>query len=99
MNKKKPKIDYSKQVLEVLQELHTLYPSYSIGTHLSTVSEELGDMWGVSDKELHYVLSKYKAQLEMYVPQETIGDELEKIIEDGMNLSTSELLENQEDNG
>ena len=93
--KKKPKIDYSKQVLELLQELHTLYPSYSIGTHLATVSEELGDLWGASDKELLYSLTKYKAQLEMYVPRGPFSDEadIEKIIEDSKNLSLSSLLE------
>jgi len=97
--RKKPKIDYSKQVLEILQELHTLYPSYSIGTHLSTVSDELGDLWGASDKELYYSLTKYKAQMEMYIPRETFSDELEieKIIEDSKNLSASSLLEQTED--
>lgn len=86
MKKNKPK--HYTEILTVLQELKKSYPSYSMGKHLSTALDEYGDIWGISDKEMLFALTKYKAQMEMDVPHETGEEELDKIIEDGMNLSS-----------
>jgi hypothetical protein len=84
-------------VIHLLQELHTLYPSFNMCRHLSTALDGYNDTWGVSDKELLFALNKYKLQLEMDVPHEE-GEELEKIIHDGMNLKgLSSLLDEEED--
>ena len=92
------KPNYYADILEILQELHTLFPTSGVGKHLSTVADEYGgDLWGVSDKELFYALKKYKAQLELYCPHETNEQELQEIIKDGMNLSASSLLNNEEE--
>lgn len=91
------KPNYYNEILSSLQELKTQFPEYSMGKHLSTILDEYGDVWGVSDKELSYALTKYKAQLELYVPHETTDNELETIVKDAMNLSSSSLLNNEED--
>lgn len=86
MKKNKPK--HYTEILTTLQELKKSYPSYSMGKHLSTAFDEYGDIWGLSDKEMLFALTKYKAQMEMDVPHETDEEELDKIIKEGMNLSS-----------
>lgn len=73
------------KILHIFEEIHSLYPSYNLGRHIATMLDDCGDVWGTTDKELLFVLQKYKAQLEMDVPH-TEGSELDKIIRDGMNL-------------
>lgn len=84
---KKNKSSFYTDIIEIFKELKVLYPSYSMGKHISTALDDYGDIWGLSDKEIHYALTKYKAQMQMDVPHETGEDELKQIIEDGMNLS------------
>jgi hypothetical protein len=87
MKKNKPNL-YN-DIIEVLVELKTLYPSYSMGKHISTALDDYGDIWGLSDKEILYAFTKYKANMEMDVPHETNEEEIEEILKDGMNLSAS----------
>lgn len=82
---------YYTEIIDVLKELYKLYPSYRMGQHLSTALDEYGDIWGLTDKEIHFALLKYKVQMELDVPRETNEKELEKIIKDGMNLSLHSL--------
>ncbi len=83
-------------VIHILQELHSIYPSFNMGRHLATALADYNDFWGISDKELLFALQKYKAKLEMDVPY-TEGEELDRIIEGGMHISLSEILEEEED--
>lgn len=73
------------QIVKLLTELNTSFPQYNMGRHLATALDEYGDMWGLTDKELLFALTKYKAQLEMDV-QHTDDEELDEIIKQGMNL-------------
>lgn len=84
MKKSKPNL-YS-DILEVLKELKVLYPSYSMGKHISTALDDYRDIWGLSDKEVLYAFTKYKAQMQMDVPHETDEEELKQIMDDAMNL-------------
>jgi len=95
--KTKPKVEttYYEDIIQVLKELKKTYPSYRIGQHLSTALDDYGDIWGLTDKEIHYALTKYKAQMEMDTPRETSEEDIEKIIKDGLNLD----LSIEEDNG
>jgi hypothetical protein len=90
---KKP--NYYNKVLHILQELHTAYPQYNMGRHLSTALDEYGDVWGLTDKELKYALDKYKTQLEMDV-QHTDDKEIDDIIKQAMDLDN---ILKDEDNG
>ena len=90
---KKP--NYFNQLTSILHELHTAYPQYNVGRHLATALDEYGDIWGVSDKEMVFALTKYKNQLEMDVPH-TDDSEIDKIIKDGLDLDN---LFKEEDNG
>ena len=88
------KPNYYNDILSYLKELKTLFPDYSMGKHLSTIIDEYGDIWGITDKELAYALKKYKAQLEMYVP--THAEDIDEIIKDGLNLSTASLTQEED---
>lgn len=94
---KKTKQNYYKQIIEALTELKKLYPSYTIGKHLSTALDDYGDTWGLSDKEVLFALTKHKAKMELDVPHETDEEEINKIIEDGMNLSSLPSTYNEEE--
>lgn len=94
MKKNKPKL-YT-EILEVLKELKSLYPSYTIGKHLATALDDYGDTWGLSDKEVLFALNKYKAQMEMDVPHETDDEEIDKIIKDGLSLGSPSIEEDEE---
>jgi hypothetical protein len=93
MKKNKPNI-YT-DIINVLTELKSLYPSYTMGKHISTALDDYGDVWGLSDKELLFAFTKYKAQMEMDVPHETGEDELKQIMDDAMDLDS--ILKEKED--
>lgn len=93
MKKTKKKNTLYTEIIDILVELKTLYPSYTMGKHISTALDEYRDIWGLSDKEFLFALTKYKAQMEMDVPHETNEEEIEKIIKDGLNLSIHEVEE------
>jgi len=82
-------------VIHLLQELHTLHPTYTMAMHLATALDGYHDFWGVTDKELLFALNKYKVQLELDSPI-TEDKDIEKIIKDGMNLSLSSLIEDED---
>lgn len=84
-----------KQIVSILTELHKTFPNYNLGRHLSTALDGYGDVWGMTDKELLFALQKYKTELELDAPH-TSDEEIDKIIKDGMNLTS--ILE-EEDNG
>lgn len=90
--------EYYNEVINILVELKTLYPSHRVGQHLSGAFDEYGDIWGLSDKEILYALQKYKATLELNdVPRETNEEYINKIIKDAQNLNLSNILNNEED--
>lgn len=93
---KKPKPTTYNDIISVLQDLHISYPTYTIGRHLSTALDEYGDLWGVSDKEVLFALTKYRASLEMDVPRETNEEEILRIQRDAMNLSSASLLQDSD---
>ena len=92
MSKKTPYIE----VITILQELHKSFPTYNLGRHLATALADYGDIWGLTDKELAFALSKYKAEIEMDIPH-TDDSELEKIIKEGMDLDN--ILKEEEEDG
>ena len=92
MSKKTP---YT-EVISILQELHKSFPTYNVGRHLATALDGYGDIWGITDKELAFALSKYKTEIEMDVPH-TDESELEKIIKEGMDLDNILKEEDDED--
>lgn len=83
------------QILSILIELKEAFPSYNLGRHLDTALNEYKDIWGMTDKEMLYALSKYKSQLTLDIPHPD-ESEIDKIVKDAMNLDTI-LQEDEED--
>jgi len=89
------KVNYYEKILAVLIELKEIFPTYNLGRHIETALDEYKDVWGMTDKEMHWALIKYKAQITMDVPHPD-ESEIDKIIKDGMQLHTI-LHEDEED--
>lgn len=90
------KKNHYKEVIHILEELHNNFPTYNVGRHLATALDGYGDIWGITDKELAFALSKYKAEIEMDVPH-TDDSELDRIIKEGMDLDNILKEEDEED--
>lgn len=90
----RPISDY-KRVLRTLEELHKDYPNFGVGRHLATALDDYGDFWGISDKELLFILEKYKAALEL--DQAHIMDDayVAKVVRDAENFDN--ILKEDED--
>jgi hypothetical protein len=92
------KKNHYKEVIHILEELHKNFPTYNVGRHLATALDGYGDIWGITDKELAFALSKYKAEIEMDVPH-TDESELDRIIKEGMDLDNILKEEDEEEDG
>lgn len=89
---KKP--NFYNKAISILQDLKKTYPNQELGEHLSTALGEYGDLYRVSDKEILFALEKYKLEKETEMESET---EVDKIYQDGINLNSSFLYEDEED--
>ena len=85
--------NYYEKSVALLTELKNKYPTYNMGKHLSTAFVDYNDMWGIPDKVFYSTLLNYMIELELDVPHKE--DDIEKIINDGLNLSS--LLEDEEE--
>lgn len=82
------------QALAILKRLHTKYPNFRLGRHLSVAFADYGDLENVSAKEFVFALEKYEMELEIETPLAD-DDEVDKILKDGMNLD--HILDEEED--
>jgi hypothetical protein len=89
------KTSYYNQAIHILQDLHKHYPEYNMGRHIATALDGYGDVWGLSDKELTFLLGKYKTRLDLDIPHLIDGD-IDEIMRGGMDLDS---LFKDEDNG
>jgi hypothetical protein len=89
------KTSYYNQAIHILQDLHKSYPEYNMGRHIATALDGYGDVWGLSDKELTFLLGKYKTRLDLDIPHLIDGD-IDEIMRGGMDLDS---LFKDEDNG
>jgi hypothetical protein len=87
--------NYYHKIIINLNKLKDVYPSYNMGRHLSTIIDECGDVWGMTDKELFNSLNRYMKQLALDIPHEE--KELDKIIQEGMHLDKILIDDNYQD--
>lgn len=85
------KVDYYHRILTNLQKLKEMYPTYNMGRHLSTILDEQGDVWGLTDKQLSGALDQYMKALALDKPHE--DREIEQIIDEGLHLDRYKLTE------
>lgn len=84
------------QVIHILNELNKAYPTYNVGRHLSTALDGYGDVWGMTNKELVFALTKYKGQLDADFPHNDESD-IDDIIKQGMDLDN--ILKEEDTDG
>lgn len=82
--KKSNKEDFT-EIISILKILHTAYPNQGIARHISDATVEYKNIWGIENKELLFLLRKYKEELEMNIVSDS---EVDKIVSDAKDLST-----------
>ena len=82
---------YYEKAIAILVHLKEAHPKCTMARHLATALED--NFWGMTDKELHDALERYKNKLSLDTDHSE--DELEMIIKQGMNLHS--ILEEEED--
>jgi len=89
---------YYSKIVNILKVLHKKHPTYNIGRHISTAFDGYGDLWNVSDKEFLFALEKYDIKLDLDIPHED-NEDIEKIINDGLNLDKilRDMMNGEED--
>ncbi len=89
------KPNYYNQIVDILKELRIKYPTFNMARHIATALDGYQDIWGVPDSEFLAALQKYKIETELYESPITEGKQLDKILEDAMDLST--ILDEEEE--
>lgn len=85
-----------KECISTLEILHSSHPSYTIAQHISTAMADYGDFWGLTDKEFLFALEKYSAELELDVTNIASEEYVNKIVEDGKLLFSTQIDEEEE---
>ena len=88
---------YYNQVVTILKTLHSEYPKYTMGQHISTALDGYTDVWGMTDKAMLYAFEKYAAELQYDIPHR--DTEIDDIIKQGIDINKlrEELYEEEED--
>lgn len=75
---------YITKIINIIKHLKDLHPKMNIGKHIATALDG-EDVWSITDKKFHQLLSNYQAQLDI-VEVEDDNFEVEKIIKDGLSI-------------
>lgn len=81
------KQNHYKQALQLLKDLHQLYPGYGMGRHIATALSDYGDFWGITDKEFCFALEKYSSELELDLQNIASDEYVKKIVKDAEDLN------------
>lgn len=87
--------NYYCKILTAFHKLKEICPSCSMGRHLSTILDDCGDVWNVTDKELSLIVSKYAKQLTLDKPHNE--QDINRIIDEGLHLNKILLEESYND--
>lgn len=80
--------EHFKGTMAILKELNKTYPNQGIARHIHEATLEYGNLWGLGDKELHFALMKYKAELDLNIVDQK---EVDEILRDGMSLDADNI--------
>lgn len=91
-------INFKRRILEVLKELAEQYPKQAMSTHISLALADFPHFDGISDKELFFVLEKYRCERELDITTPMTSDEeLIKIYKDSEDLNIEDLLDEDDE--
>ena len=83
-------MNYFKESLTLIEQLHKEYPSFSIGRHISTAMADYGDTWNMTNKEFFHALEKYAMELTLNTSHTTHEQYVKNIVKDALNLDEME---------
>lgn len=90
--------NYKPDIINVLRDLTRDFPTQLLSTHLSiALADYEGKYDGISDKQLFFLFEKYKCEKELDISTHIATDDISAIIADGMNLSFTNLEDEDED--
>lgn len=82
--------NYYRESLTLLEQLHTEYPSFSLGRHLATATADYGDIWNMTNKEMFHTLQKYSMELSLDKSHLTHDEYVKNIVKDALDLDSLE---------
>lgn len=82
--------------MSVLKNLTETYPNQFISTHLSLALADYSNFDGISDKELYFILEKYRCEKELDMTPISSDADLDEIYKDAMDLNSKDLFEEDE---
>jgi len=59
---------------------------------MATAFEGYGDLWNITDKEFLFALENYEIRQDLDIPHETGIEDINHIINDGLNLNLKDIL-------
>tara|TARA_A100001391_G_scaffold202072_2_gene190673 strand:+ start:452 stop:688 length:237 start_codon:yes stop_codon:yes gene_type:complete len=75
---------YIKKIIETLNLLKQNHPKVNVGKHIATALDG-HDVWSITDKKFHELLSDYQSQLDVVGVSDDNFD-VDKIIKDGLSI-------------
>lgn len=90
--------NHKKRFLNTLSKLMEDYPTQTIGAHLSFIFDgypRLEDVEGLPDKEILYLTEKYKCEKDLDFCPIHEDSEIDKIVNEGLDLD--HILDEEED--
>ena len=75
---------YINKIIDTINLLKKNHPKVNVGKHIATALDG-HDVWSITDKKFHELLSNYQVQLDAV----EVGDDnfdVDKIIEDGLSI-------------
>lgn len=89
------KRDEFQNVTKKLEEIHKSHPTYSFGAIISIAFSEYGDIWGITNKESLFALTKYESELELDSDNIASADYISRLVKDIENFD--HILDEEED--
>lgn len=88
--------NYKSEILSTIKEIFKKFPNQLVSTHLSLAFSDYASIDGISDKEILFLLDKYKYEKELDIEIQHDAS-IDRIIEEGQNLSITNLYDIDEE--
>jgi hypothetical protein len=88
--------NYKPDILVTIKEIFKKFPDQLAGTHLTLAFSDYKSIDGISDKEIYFLLEKYRCEkeLDIEIPHDS---SIEQIMEDAKNLTMENIYQDEEE--
>lgn len=93
------KQNYKTDCIAVLKEIAKKYPNQLLSSHLTLAFADYVNIEGLSDKEVYYLLEKYKCvkELDLGIHSTSTKKDLDEIIAGAENLNVEDLMDEEDE--